>query len=535
MIGLVYLSFFAAGLALVWIFNGRFFHFKKETAKLASLFSDQTGADRDADKAAAKGLYPGKSQLEKTAHSILANVVDAETHGLLQDFDVDSAVKRIRGAAAATSSWPRTLAGILIIVGLVVTLFNLRESVGHLENVFENMRNKTAAASPSSGAAQHSDDSIDTDALQNAMAGIASAATLAFGFSAMFISLACGLLTGSFFWGIWMAPRIVAFEDEAMALYFRLVPARHDQGQIVADLAQAVENLQELSDTFKQTNDALLQIGSFGTRFEDAAKEISEAVSRLPAGMRDSMSDLSGSVAREIANELQHYIEHIKHIEAIYGDQQVLLTNIVKAMSNMEDDWRKSSDALVSLGTLPDTVSGLKTSVDQYRSDGQQLNKSVTDLRHKVDALPVEDLSEAAQEMREIAKSLSPLVSSVQDVSLRMKELVAGTIADSQRDAREQLMKTLEEINSKMTAALQTGLQNLSDDQKVALANLSNMANSVTQEVRRLGGGQTLLELALRLQRLGDELSRIPKWPRLRAPKWPGFLGGKSSSAKGGR
>ena len=524
----IYLLCFVGAVLLVWLKNGRYSRFKTETAKLASLFPDQPGADRNADKEIAKSLYPGKSQLEQTAHGLLANMVEAETRGALQEFDVDSSVKRIRGAAAATSSWPRALAGILIIMGLIVTLFNLRESVGHLEHVFENMRNKTAAASaPPNGAESRADDSIDTDALQNAMAGIASAATLAFGFSAIFISFACGLLTGSFFWGIWMAPGIVIFENEIVALYFRLVPARREQGQIVADLAHAVENLQELSETFKQTNDTLLQIGGFGSRFEEAAKEISEAVSKLPAGMRDSMEDLSGSLAREIAAELEHYIEHIKHIEAIYGDQQLLLTNVVKLMSNMEDDWRKSSDALVSLGALPDTLKGLKTSVDQYRSDGDQLNKSVTDLGHKVDTLPLKDLSEAALGMRELTKNLSPLVSAVQDVSTRMKELVAGTIEESQREAREKLLKTLDEINLKMTTALQTGLQNLSDDQKGALAGLSNMASSVTQEIRRLGGGQTLLELALRLQRLGEDLSRVPKWPKLSS--------NKSSSAKGGR
>jgi len=130
-----------------------------------------------------------------------------------------------------------------------------------------------------------------------------------------------------------------------------------------------------------------------------------------------------------------------------------------------------------------------------------------------VGALPVKDLADAAHDMRELTANLSPLVSAVNDVSNRMKCLVAGIVEESQREARASLLTTLSEMNSKMTVALQSGLKTLIDEQGTALTKLNMLATSVSIEVNRMGAGHSLLELAAELQTLTEQLALVPKWP----------------------
>jgi phage shock protein A len=482
-----------------------YLRFKSDTEKLASL----TNEEGSVDLVAPKSLFSGGSELEKAANGVLGNMVEAHERGLLQGYDINNSLKPLREAGSRVSSYVRTFAGIVIILGLLVTLFNLRASVGHLKSVFDNMK---GASAQTNGPAAGSEEQVD--ALQNGMAGIANSATLAFGISAVFISFACELLFGAWVWAWGTTPGISKFERALHRLYFQIIPARRDESQLAGDLALAVQNLQDLSDTFKQTNTTLLQIGGFGDRFEMAAKEISEAVAKLPAGMRESVGDMSSQLARDIAHEMEHYVEHIKHIEAIYGDQQNLLTTMITAMSHMEDDWRRSSEALVELRALPDSIGKLKSAIDSSVTGAAVLNDSVAQLDKKVEGLPVKDLASAAGEMHEMATNLAPLVSAVQDVSNRMKELVAESVAESQREARDALLKTLADMNSKMTQALQEGLKVLTDEQKATLVSLNAMANSIALEIRRMGAGQSLLELAAKLQSMTEQLARVPKLPK---------------------
>ncbi len=513
---LVCLLCLGGAIAAVLLVNARsYIGFRNGLTRLKNLVNDQlTPNELSTSVQGLPGIFVGSSQMERAGRGALTGVKDAHAQGLLQDYDIDAAIRRVHTAGTQRAAFARALAGIVIILGLLVTLFNLRVSVSNLESVFENMRTKTSVAVPPLGAPPvTNDDSLNTDALQNAMAGIASSATLAFGWSAAFISIACGLLLGSFGWTLLITPNYSRFDETVHTLYLRLLPKHDDQAQLFGNLAQAVQSLEKLSETFEQTNISLKQIGGFGERFEAAAHEIAEAVAKVPAGMRESVADMSGSLAREIAQELAHYIEHIKGILAIYGDQQVLLTTIVKAMSNMEDDWHRSSEALADLGKIPESITGLQAAIGLYTADTAKLNTSVSELDQKVQALPIQDLSSAAHDMRALADNLAPLVGSVQDVTGRMKELVAGIVTESQREARDYILASLTEMNIKMTTALQGGLQTLSDEQKTTLTNLTANAQFVATAIAGLGGGKTLLDLAAQLQRLTDELARVPKLP----------------------
>jgi uncharacterized phage infection (PIP) family protein YhgE len=187
---------------------------------------------------------------------------------------------------------------------------------------------------------------------------------------------------------------------------------------------------------------------------------------------------------------------------------------MITAMSHMEDDWRRSSEALVELRALPESIGKLKSAIDSSVTGGAVLNDSVAKLDKKVEGLPVQDLASAAGEMHEMAANLAPLIGAVQGVSSRMKELVAESLAESQREARDALLKTIADMNSTMTQALQEGLKLLTDEQKATLVSLNAMANSVALEIRRMGAGQSLLELAAKLQNLTEQLARVPKVPK---------------------
>jgi hypothetical protein len=109
--------------------------FKSGTEKLASLTNEEGGVDL----AAAKSSFNGGSELERFAQGIVSNMLEAHERGLLLGYDINNSLKPLREAASRVSAYMRTFAGIVIILGLLVTLFNLRASVGHLKSVFENM------------------------------------------------------------------------------------------------------------------------------------------------------------------------------------------------------------------------------------------------------------------------------------------------------------------------------------------------------------------------------------------------------------
>src|SRR5437588_9754973 len=90
--------------------------FCKNTAKVATLSSEELSGDTSG----IRNLFANESQLEVAANGALANIADAHTCGLLQDYDIDNCFKPVRAASNHVSSVARALAGIVIISGLLV-------------------------------------------------------------------------------------------------------------------------------------------------------------------------------------------------------------------------------------------------------------------------------------------------------------------------------------------------------------------------------------------------------------------------------
>lgn len=86
---------------------------------------------------------------------------------LLLSFDVDRQLNEVRRVAGTLGASLRALAGVLILCGLIVTLFNLQHAVGGLRATFDQL------------AAQQSNADSGGDTASQVVAGMSTVATAA--------------------------------------------------------------------------------------------------------------------------------------------------------------------------------------------------------------------------------------------------------------------------------------------------------------------------------------------------------------------
>src|SRR4051812_48790700 len=126
-----------------------------------------------------------KSALTTSLRAHLRSMKRAATAKALSTFGVDAGLKAFSAASTSGVSQVRAISGIVLIVGLLITLANLQGAVGSLDRVLQESR----------GAHEHGNvKSLDPEALQTGMQGIAASATHAFRYSAIAIFTAAVLL-----------------------------------------------------------------------------------------------------------------------------------------------------------------------------------------------------------------------------------------------------------------------------------------------------------------------------------------------------
>jgi hypothetical protein len=478
------------------------------------------GIKRLTEESSVGEAFSGKSTLQKRA---AAAVRKAQQPQFAMRFQLDREVGAVTDELAARLSRPRALSGLLIILGLLITLTNLRNAVAEMKSALEppaqgaaDVPGANRAANPSPTPPAVSAE----DKVRQGIGGVAAAAGGAFLYSAFAIGGAAFILFLSVLAQRSAASAINAFSTWLLDQNEKVISAQADQPPDTAGkLALAAETLARVAVTFENTNTALADLKLFGEKLENAAQEISKAVANLPTQIDASMTKISGDVAQGIRSGLEHQGEYLKALVAIYSDHALAVKSTIDLIVRVTAANESASASLLRLQNLPEEIRGVATSVSATQAATQELTTTVKSLERRVEALPAEDLSAAANRISDAAVNLSKAESEVAGMASRLGALVQSATADAARRMLETMGQHIEKLGAALQAVkldLTTDAAErttaLTEDNAKHTAELRSALFDLKSAVGRLGsrGITGTAELERQIERLGEIITRLP-------------------------
>jgi hypothetical protein len=419
----------------------------------------------------------------------------------------------------------RALAGVLILFGLLITLFNLQASVRTLGDTFHALSEQPVPTPTGSNSS--------VDEIQRSMGNIATSAQSAFKFSGFVIAMAAWAL----FWAIPLQRRAVmavnAFVDWAeqahAAAWSAQVPS--DETSQIQELAGVIKRMDAVVAGLQTLGQSMTSLAELGGKLDESTRLISTAIDRLPETVKASVGELSSEVARELTADLGHQTQHIAKILNIYGEQEIRMKLLYDGFKMTEQNIREASIALKSLAPLPETIEKLAGAIGKTAEVSIKVEAGIRCLDTKVSALPLADMQKAIQ-------SIDMGIVTLQGVGSQLLALTTRAEAIFQ-EWRKELADVAPHIAKEVNRALIPAFEDLKDAVKNAdppkiQAALSMLVKNSTELSRKLDqgkdshssimGGLTQVEHALKeVQRGLDE----PFWKHL---TWRRERGGSAGS-----
>ncbi|MCU1285321.1 MAG: hypothetical protein JWO13_1671 [Acidobacteriales bacterium] len=452
------------------------------------------------------------SAIASSLSAHLRSMKRAASAKALATFNTDAGLRSFAAASMAGVTRIRAISGIVLILGLVITLVNLQGAVASLDRVLQEGRAPTT-----SGASK----ALDPEALQTGMRGIAASATQAFRYSAIAIGIAALLLICA------MAQtrsahelnrRLCAATAELMAIA-ATEEVRTSPDHALANLSEVINNFSEMTRVFEKTNSGLEELASFGSKFESSAELISKAVDGLPKQIQTGMVNLSADVARGINEDLKHQLEYLKRIAAIYGDQQINITQIQKYMDGMAAQVESSSKSIRQLEGTPAAIQALTAVLNQFDSSTGILRTDVQKLNSKVSQFPIEEFSKATLEFKELSATLAPALSELKEAASELDAKVNSTLEQAQNNLTEKTQSSIDhlviEISRILSNGLSAGLEHSISNIHAEISTIQRMLSSAAGAGAGAGNGNDsagLVAIQKKLIHISSELDRVPKW-----------------------
>jgi hypothetical protein len=447
---------------------------------------------------------PGSSSIEKRARRIcrrLKAAADPATRHV--EYDLDRDLRGLRTDVTSYLTVVRAAAGVLIIVGLLITLFNLRGAVGNLQQTFRSPIENASEKKDERSSFGQENKVIDTKTVREGMQGIAGAAKTAFQLSAVVISLAAALLVLAFVASQFAASRVQRFEWWAEDLYHKALEqaAARRPEDVVHNLSATVVHLANLTRTFETTNSALQELKSFGEKMDNAAQQITFAVANLPGNIGASMSSISTEVAQGINQDLRHQVEYLKGILTIYSDQHNVLKKIMDFIESVSKSQKSSSDSLLALQSLPLQIQAVAQNVKLAADTGAVMHSATKLLERKIDALPMEELNGASKELRASLANIGTIEHTLTDFKQQFVALMAASGTEATNQIKSALDKAVSEIAAtkhSITAASET-----------TVSRLGTLATQIKTDLNQQSRNIMPAELIERLDEIVSEVRQI--------------------------
>ena len=344
--------------------------------------------------ASADDVFGGSGDLLKLAHRFVRALRIADSSRALGQFDIEARSAPLRSALASSGSLARSAAGLFVIAGLVVTLFNLQGAVSGLGQTFQEL----------SKPAQHAAQSADVDVVkrvQDAMASVASRASTAFRLSGF--AIFCALLLMIFGLMVQTQARRSWRRFEAWANDVVAARVEEVQGagatELQPDFTETIRHFRYLIDSFDALSKGFNALDEFRHDIGEAVSAIKDAVDRLPGAIQANMSSLSSQVTREIAEDLKHQYDILQRLLAAYGDLGLNVKVIEKFTQDVLKQHGEAAAALVKLGSLPADVRNLSSTSDN-------LTVAVSVLNKKTDEMALLDIKSTRKDLDLVADRL---------------------------------------------------------------------------------------------------------------------------------
>jgi hypothetical protein len=447
--------------------------------------------------------------LIELAHAFADGLRAAAKVGSLHVFDVTSRAAALRSRIAAKTGVIRALVGVLILGGLLVTLFNLQNAVQTLGKAFDTLSKEQASASASVNGS--------VSAIQSSMGAIAGSAHQAFLFSGIIIALAVIALIAVTALQRHAVIAANAFSHWANRAYLAAWSEQRptDETAKIQELGNVIKRMDTVVSVLASLGQSMTSISEMGMKLDESTSLIAKAVERLPENVKASVSQLSNEVASQISDDLQHQTQNISRILAIYGEQEIRVKMLHDTLTACEQHIKSSSASLSGLGTLPQKIDTLARAIEGVVTSNAQVSKGVDVLDARVAALPLVDMSKAA-------RSVEAGMSTLEAVGRQVTSLtsgIEGLVKDWHRELEEITPEVARQVSQKLDPALGELTRAVQSADNATLARaidvLSRIVAELAAKLDKTSRGQDFLD------RMDAELKQIhsvvnePIWKRL--------------------
>ncbi len=381
--------------------------------------------------AAVPDVNPTKLPLTAAMAEYVLDFEAAKQKRCLPDFNVQQRLDTVRRVTATMFSFLRSVSGLLILCGLLFTLFNLQRAVGPLGDAFRQLANQQEGASQSHRGTPELGSARDkVNHIQGTMSDVASSAKQAFLFSFCFILAAASTMILVLIRQQHAFASVARFAAWAEQQYRTELPEQIS----IAEAAHAFkDNAQALGDLTRSFNDlalALEAVKNFSRTMDDTRDAIVKALDAMPGQIQASMGLVSKDMVKNLERTMKDEVEATKQILAIYGQQEFRIDEIRQEVEAVRKFTEKVTLTATSLETIPRHLGAIDTSVKQLTWSAQRFEETGKQIEGAVLAFPSKDLQDSAKALTEASTQVGRAHSQAVDAIAEFQGKSAAALTD---------------------------------------------------------------------------------------------------------
>lgn len=337
----------------------------------------------------------------------------------MEYFDLGQSLDRVQRRASRSSGLFRPLAGWCLLVGLLITLFNLQSAVGNLSGAFDALSHGPQISSSGDSATGHSREQNVTDK----MAAMAQKASSAFRFSfiCILVALECGIFAVML---DAKAKEIAAtFEQQATVFFRKNLPLLLPMTDARAGerLAEGIGAMKDVVDELRGAALAFRNLQPLVDTMSGVTDSIEAAMRQLPEDLRSSMTNVTSEMVSQLTQTLGESTEYTKKILAIYAEQELRVKSLHAIVNSTQT-------ALAEIKASHQLLEKLPQEIQQLSQSAAAMANSSRDIDAKLAALPVEAMTSAATALLEGKAMFEGSAEQLRSAYLRFNPALAAGI-----------------------------------------------------------------------------------------------------------
>ena len=422
--------------------------------------------------------------------SILRFSLDFETakqKKCLHAFDLQQRLAFVRRMPSSMFNGGRSAAGLLILCGLLVTLWNLQRAVGPLGEAFHQLSVQQEAPLSGSSEAQQPDDAQRSiSQIQNTMSRVASSAHRGFFWSFCFIS--CAVLIGAAcLWGQSHASTtVIRFSVLAESRYREDLPEQLSIADAATTFREAANALGGLTRSFNDVVIALNALRAFSDTMDETRDMLRKSLEAIPVRIQESMGLVTKDMVRNLETAMKEQADAIHRILVIYGEQEFRIGEIRQQVAAIHTLSERIAQSAAPLETVPTHLAAINNALRQHSSATYRLEATAKLIETAIHEIPSEQLLESAHALSDSASQLRISHSEVLQESKTLLERSAG-LENTARELRERF-ESLEQISKDTLRKLEQATIESSGDRKRLGDQVTGMVSNAVDEIAKVVG-----------------------------------------------